>query len=105
MMPTHFSEADVEQMILDCLADNGWEYFQPDDIPRHHGNVLVEPWLKNALIRLNPEIAVNPDRADDVIRALRTRLFVQPQDLITRNEEVRKFLLGEDSFPFGQAAA
>lgn len=101
-MPMLFSEADVEQMILDCLHANGWIYHKPEDIPRHHGNVLVEPWLKDALIRLNPEIAANPDRADDVIRALRTRLFVQPQDLITRNEEVRKFLLGENSFPFAE---
>lgn len=97
-----FTEADVEQMVLDCAEKNGWKYVKPDDIPRHHGNVLVESWLKEALIRLNPEIAVEPDRADVVIRSLRTRLFVQPQDLITRNEEVRKFLLGENSFPFAE---
>lgn len=101
-MPTLFSEADVEQMVLKCLQSNGWQYYRSDEIPRHTGNLLVETWLRDALIRLNPEISINPDRADDVIRALRTRLFVQPQDLITRNEEVRKFLLGENSFPFAE---
>ena len=32
---------------------------------------LVEPWLRDALIRLNPEIASQPDRADEVLYKLR----------------------------------
>lgn len=28
---------------------------------------MVEPWLREALIKLNPEIATHPDRADEVI--------------------------------------
>jgi len=33
-------------------------------IPRQSGDVLVEPWLREALVRLNPEIAARPDRTD-----------------------------------------
>ena len=32
---------------------------------------MVESWVREALIRLNPEIAAQPDRADEVIYNLR----------------------------------
>ena len=35
----------------------GWHFAAPADIPRQPHELLVEPWLRDALIRLNPEIA------------------------------------------------
>ena len=43
----------------------------PTRLPRQPGDVMVEPWVREALIRLNPEIAAQPDRADEVIYNLR----------------------------------
>ncbi len=90
-----FTESDtVEQMILDTLARRSddpyslrecspgwggslggdmagaaahWEYVPATDIPRQPGDVMVEAWLRLALIRLNPAIKAQPDRADEVI--------------------------------------
>jgi type I restriction enzyme R subunit len=42
----------------------GWRYKAPADVPRQIQEVLVESWLRDALIRLNPEISAQPDRAD-----------------------------------------
>ena len=52
---------------------------------------MVEPMIKEALIRLNPEIAEEPSRADEVIYKLRTIILsVQANNLITQNELFKK---------------
>jgi type I restriction enzyme R subunit len=59
--------------------------------------------LRDALIRLNPEIAEIPSRADDVIYKLRTLILtVQPHNLVTQNEKFKKMLFEENSYPFGK---
>ncbi len=35
----------------------GWRYAAPSEVPRQIQEVMVEPWLRVALVRLNPEIA------------------------------------------------
>jgi len=32
----------------------GWQYAAPAEVPRQTQEVLVEPWLRDALLRLNP---------------------------------------------------
>ena len=64
---------------------------------------MVEPWLRQALIRLNPEIANQPDRADEVIYALRAILLtVQADGLVRANENFMAWLRGEKTMPFGR---
>ena len=53
----------------------GWEYIPPSDLLRQAGDVLVETHLRDALVRLNPEIAEQPDRADEVLYRLRAILL------------------------------
>ncbi|MCO1670752.1 HsdR family type I site-specific deoxyribonuclease [Pseudomonas aeruginosa] len=81
----------------------GWRRVASADIPRQHQDVLVEPWVREALIRLNPEIAAQPDRADEVLYKLRAIvLAVRSDGLIRVNEEFTAWLRGERSMPFGQ---
>ena len=49
----------------------GWHYLAPQNLPRQPHEVLVEDYLREALIRLNAEIAAQPDRAEDVLYKLR----------------------------------
>jgi type I restriction enzyme R subunit len=71
-------------------------------VPRQIQEVLVEPWLREALIRLNPEIAAQPDRADEVLYKLRAIvLSVRSDGLIRANEEMTAWMRGERSMPFG----
>ena len=62
-----FTEADLEKMVYETIEKNGWKYIPSEQLPRLHSDVLVEPMVKSALIRLNPEIAEDPSRADEVI--------------------------------------
>jgi len=80
----------------------GWRYAAPSEVPRQIQEVLVEPWLRDALIRLNPEIAAQPDRADEVLYKLRAIvLSVRSDGLIRANEEMTAWMRGERSMPFG----
>ena len=103
-MPEPFNEDNtVESMLIDTLKANGWKYISADDLPRMHSDVMVEKMVKDALIRLNPEIAVEPTRADEVIYKLRSLILsVQPQNLATQNELFKKLVFEENSYPFGK---
>ena len=65
--------------------------------------MLVEDHLREALIRLNPSIAAQPDRVDDVLYRLRAIVMtVRDSGLVKANEEFAAWLLGERSMPFGE---
>lgn len=93
----------VEQLFIDSLKKNGWKYVPADQLPRDLSDVMVEPMVKEALIRLNPEIAEEPSRADEVIYKLRAMLQPFPYDnLVSQNEAFKKKLFEENSYPFGK---
>jgi len=126
-----FTESNtVEQMILDAATSLGsgagrsvlredppsgwggslgeefkpsrWTYVAATAMPRQPGEVMVEPWVREALMALNPEIAEQPDRADEVIYALRAILLsVQSDGLVRANENFMAWLRGEKTMPFG----
>jgi type I restriction enzyme R subunit len=80
----------------------GWHHLSTEHIPRLTHEVLVESWICEALIHLNPEIAADPDRADEVLYKLRAIvLSVRGDGLIKANEEMTAWLRGERSMPFG----
>ncbi|MCI8776491.1 MAG: type I restriction endonuclease subunit R, partial [Oscillospiraceae bacterium] len=101
---SHFNEDNtVEQLFIDSLKKNGWKYIPANELPRDTTDVIVEPMVKEALIRLNPEIAEDPSRADEVIYKLRAMLQPFPSDnLVAQNEAFKKKIFEENSYPFGE---
>lgn len=100
-MPCNFSEQNVEDMVVHTIEANGWKYIPAAELPRQESDVLVEAYLKDALIRLNPCIAETPSNADTVIYKLRALIStVRPHDLVTQNERFKKLIFEENSFPF-----
>jgi type I restriction enzyme R subunit len=114
-------ENTVEQMVLDTLCGSvssfqiaderasyggevkGWRFVPAEKLPRSSSDVLVESMVRDALIRLNPEIKAQPDRADEVLYRLRTiPLSVQSEGLVRANELFTEWLRGEKSMPFGE---
>ena len=84
------------------ISGLGWHFLGPQHLPRQAHEVLVEDQVREALIRLNPEIAAQPDRADDVLYRLRAILMgVRTDGLVKANEEFAAWLCGERSLPFG----
>ncbi len=79
-----------------------WKFKSAQDLQRSVNEVLLEQDLKNALIQLNSEIALNPDLADEVIYKLRAILIsVNQVGLVRANEEFFKWLNGDKTMPFG----
>ncbi|HCG6610707.1 TPA: HsdR family type I site-specific deoxyribonuclease [Vibrio parahaemolyticus] len=80
-----------------------WQYQSPEQLGRGVNEVMVEPEVIKALIRLNPEISANPALADEVIHKLRAILIsVNQIGLVKANEEFFKWLTGEKTMPFGE---
>jgi type I restriction enzyme R subunit len=79
-----------------------WKYVQADLLQRDITEVFVEKELKEALCRLNPDIAAHPDRAEEVIHKLRAILItVNNVGLVRANEEFSKWLRNEVTLPIG----
>jgi type I restriction enzyme R subunit len=80
----------------------GWHFLSARQLGRLPNEVLVEDQVRDALIRLNPEIGSHPDRADDVLYRLRATLMgVRSDGLVKANEEFAAWLVGDRSMPFG----
>lgn len=80
-----------------------WIYTPASELSREITEVLVETELKHALIKLNPEIAALPERADEVIYKLRSILLsVNSTGLVRANEEFAEWLKGNKTMPFGK---
>lgn len=80
-----------------------WQYKSTTDLNRSVNEVLLENDLKEALIRLNPEINAKPELADEVIYKLRAILIsVNHTGLVKANEEFFKWLTGDKTMPFGE---
>lgn len=98
-----FNEESFEKSIIAVLMEQGWRFVPADELPRQYNDVLVEPMVKEALIRLNPVIAKNPNYADEVIYKLRALLQPFPaENLVARNESFKKLIFEQNSFPFGK---
>ena len=99
-----FTEEDTtEQMILTTLQRNGWKYISAEQLQRDYSDVYVESMVKDALIRLNPVIAEDESKADEVIFKLRALfLSTNPQNLVTQNEAFKQFVFEKNSYPFGK---
>jgi type I restriction enzyme, R subunit len=80
-----------------------WVYKSAQDLNRGVNEVLVESDLKDALIKLNPEINQNSELADEVIYKLRAILIsVNQVGLVKANEEFYQWLTNEKTMPFGE---
>ena len=81
----------------------GWYAVPAHILPRHINEVFVEAYARQALIRLNPCIAEQPERAEEVLYRLRAIVLSARSDgLIHANEEFTAWLRGERSMPFGE---
>jgi len=92
-----------EQVIEPSQQYGSWVYRSADEIDRGASEVLIESELKEALVRLNPEISDHPVYADEVIHKLRAILIsVNQTGLVRSNEEFFKWMSGDKTMPFGE---
>lgn len=99
-----FNEANaVRDFVRDLVTSIDIQFVPGSELPRRMDEVLLEGAVKAALIRLNPEIEADPDKADEVIYNLRAILIAartSPHPVVA-NEEFMAWLTGQKSMPFG----
>ncbi|WP_344341252.1 hypothetical protein, partial [Streptomyces rhizosphaericus] len=99
-----FNEANsVRDFVRDLVRSVDVQWLAGNELPRRTDEVMLEGPVKAALIRLNPEIAADPDKADEVIYNLRAILIAartSPHPVVA-NEEFMAWLTGQKSMPFG----
>ncbi|WP_062213895.1 type I restriction endonuclease subunit R [Demequina oxidasica] len=99
-----FDEANtVRDFVRDLAESTDVQFVAGNELPRGTDEVLLEGVVRAALVRLNPDIAVDPDKADEVIYNLRAVLIAArttPHPVVA-NEEFMAWLTGQKSMPFG----
>ncbi len=97
----NLNKGEVHEPFTDYA--NFWQYQSTQGLDRTVNEVLIESELKEALIRLNPEINERNELADEVIYHLRAILLsVYQVGLVRANEEFFKWLQGDKTMPFGE---
>ena len=99
-----FNEANtVRDFVRDLVTAVDVRFVPGNELPRRTDEVMLEGAVQAALIALNPEIAADPRKADEVIYALRAILIsarTSPHPVVA-NEEFMAWLTGQKSMPFG----
>jgi type I restriction enzyme R subunit len=100
-------ENTVEDLLRDRLArgEHGrpaWKHANGKDLDRSEEDVLIAGDVRQALIDLNPDIAADPSRADEVLYKLQAIIVsAAGGGLVRANEEFRAWLMGDRTMPFG----
>ena len=69
---TIFNEANsVRDFVRDQSLLSGWKFVEGINLDRQKTESLIESSFRIALIKLNPTIAEKPERAEEVLHALR----------------------------------
>src|SRR5664279_795797 len=99
-----FDEANsVRDFVRDLVGSFDVPFVSGNELARRTDEVLPEGAVKVALVRLNPEIGADPDKAAEVIYNLRAILIAartSPHPVVA-NEEFMAWLTGQKSMPFG----
>jgi type I restriction enzyme, R subunit len=97
-------ENSVENFVRDILSGElGWEQVHGKQLERNINDVLLPGSVIDALLRLNPDIAANPDNADEVLYKLNAILLSAQNDgLVRANEIFAGWLCGDHTMPFGE---
>jgi type I restriction enzyme R subunit len=103
-MSQGFTEAStIQAAVADALAkpSMGWVEVHPDALQRTQSSVLIEPDVTETLLKLNPAIAADAARVDQVLPALRAAvLSVTDDGLIAANELMMNWLRGREALQF-----
>ncbi len=96
-----FNEDNVtEQMCIEVAKQAGYEYITADELREAKNDVIVEPLLQEALIKINH---ITNDEAKIVIQKVKDTIYKgMGGDIITANQELRNLFFKENSFPFGR---
>ena len=100
---TELSEAAVQAALVERLSrrDIGWHFVPGASLDRPPDAVMIESEVVAALRRMNPAIAAQPERVDEVLPKLRAAILSVTNDgLIEANRRMVDWLRGQQTIRF-----
>lgn len=96
-----FNEDNVtEKMCIEVAQRAGYEYVQADALREAKNDVIVEPLLETALMKINH---ITQTEAQIVVQKVKDVVYTgMTGDIVTANQNLRKLFFEENSFPFGK---
>ncbi len=99
-----FTEAStIQKSLIEWAEEADWEHIEGRDLPgvdgpRDEHDVLIEPWVREALVRLNPDLAAEPVNVDAILHQLNQAILDASNGLVEANEKLTVMLRGDHSF-------
>lgn len=91
----------MQQAIIDQLVAMRWTYVRGKDLARATDEVFIERDLNKALAKMNPLIAEQPGRIDEVLPKLRAVALSAVNDgVVAANERMTTWLRGHQTLKF-----
>jgi type I restriction enzyme R subunit len=85
----------VQAPLVKALVGAGWIHVPGDDLDRSHEQPFIEGDVVDALVRLNPAIADDPGRVDEILPRLRAvTLGARGDGLVETNQMFAQWLRG-----------
>jgi len=96
-------ESTIQTSLIEWAEDAGWEHIRGADLPgtdgpRDEHDVLVEPWVREALLTLNTDLVDDPESADMVLAEVNRAILDAQNGLVAANEALTVMLRGDHSF-------
>lgn len=91
-MTGYTEKGTVQAALIDLLVDAGWTHVEGKNLPRTTQQVFIEADLRDAIERLNPELAGRTDAVFAKVRQV--ALSAEAEGLMVVNEEFTHLLRG-----------
>lgn len=89
----------IQRSLIEWAEEAGWEPVHGADLPRDEHDVVIEEWVREALLALNPELVEDPESADLVLHEINQAVLDAHNGLVAANELLTVMLRGDHSFP------
>lgn len=91
----------VQSPLVQAITELGWRHVPGRQLQREETSPFIESDLVDALVRLNPEIAEQPERAQEVMRRIRTLpLAVVDVGLVAANRDFASWMRGLETHEY-----
>jgi type I restriction enzyme R subunit len=101
MSPADVNEKTIQNGVAKHIESLGWKLADDETLSRPVDGIFLYDDLEAALVRLNPEIAEQPERAQEVFAKLRAVvLAVRNDGLVAANEEFVQWMCGRRSIQY-----
>lgn len=96
-------QTTIQSSLIDWAEEAGWQHIPGAELPgidgpRDEHDVLVESWVREALLLLNPDLVDDAESTDMVLADVKRAILDAQNGLVAANEALTVMLRGDHSF-------